>query len=58
VDGDLRGISFQRDKLIPPSPSGKIENISDLIDYLNQLNGIWVEASRRLSPQVLIELLE
>ncbi|MFA7419157.1 MAG: maleylpyruvate isomerase N-terminal domain-containing protein [Melioribacteraceae bacterium] len=58
VDGDLRRISFQRDKLIPPTPSGKIENSSDLVDYLNQLNSIWVEASRRLSPQVLIELLE
>lgn len=58
VDGDLRRISFQRDKLTPPTPSGKIENSSDLVDYLNQINGIWVEASRRLSPQVLIELLE
>lgn len=58
LDGDLRRISFQRDKLSPPSPKGKIDDYSGLVDFLNYLNNTWVEASKRLSPHVLIELTE
>jgi hypothetical protein len=28
------------------------------VDFINQLNADWVKASRRLSPQILTELLE
>lgn len=57
LDGDLRRISFQRDNLIPPSADKKNETYEQLVEYLNYLNNTWIEISKRLSPEVLIDLL-
>jgi len=57
LDTDLRRISFQRDKLVPPEYGMQIENNEQLAEYINYLNNSWVEASKRLSPGVLIDLL-
>lgn len=57
LDTDLRRISFQRDKLIPPTHGMQIGNNEKLVKYLDYLNNTWVEASKRLSPGVLIDLL-
>ena len=57
LDTDLRRISFQRDELVPPSNSMQIENNEQLVKYADYLNNTWVEASKRLSPGVLIDLL-
>lgn len=57
LDTDLRRISFQRDKLIPPTYGMQIENNEQLVKYTGYLNNTWVEASKRLSPGVLIDLL-
>jgi uncharacterized protein (TIGR03083 family) len=57
LDTSLRKLSVYRDNYF----GEKAENIAsykDLVDYLNRLNGDWVRAARRLSPQILITLLE
>ncbi|MGD9900059.1 MAG: maleylpyruvate isomerase N-terminal domain-containing protein [Calditrichaceae bacterium] len=58
LDGDLRRLSFQRDHHQPPEPDQPITDYNSLVRYLNRLNDIWFQASQRLSPPVLIELLE
>jgi uncharacterized protein (TIGR03083 family) len=57
LDGNLRTLSFSRDKHLL-SPGREINSYNELVTYLNQLNAEWVTATKRLSPQVLIELLE
>ncbi len=57
LDGNIRTLSLDRDRhqLLPDR---SINHYNDLVDYLNELNAVWVKASKRLSPQVLTELLE
>ena len=57
LDGSLRGLSTSRDNWYAEQ-SGNPKSHSDLINYINQLNMDWVIAARRLSPTVLITLLE
>jgi hypothetical protein len=57
LDGNLRALSTSRDGYF----GEKAENIhsyQDLVHFLNQLNLSWTNATKRLSPQVLIQLLE
>lgn len=56
LDTDLRRISLQRDGWTLPVEA-PITGWTDLVKLLNGLNAGWVEASRRLSPRVLTELL-
>ena len=58
IDTDLRRISYQRDQMIPPTPDKKIENTTQLVEYLNHLNNCWIVAAKRLSPNTLIDLLK
>jgi uncharacterized protein (TIGR03083 family) len=57
LDGNLRRLSFQRDGL-PAEPDVPIHGYRDLVRYLNRLNAEWVTAARRISPALLIDLLE
>ena len=57
LDGNLRMISLSRDAHIN-KPDREINSYDSLVGYLNQLNADWVKATRRLSPQVLIEWLD
>lgn len=57
LDGNLRTLSAARDKYHGDTPEN-IGGYSDLVNYLNNLNADWVQAFRRVSPQVLVELLE
>jgi uncharacterized protein (TIGR03083 family) len=57
LDGNFRTISMLRDGYFGPKPDG-IHSYQDLVRYLNQLNADWVKSFRRVSPSVLIELLE
>jgi uncharacterized protein (TIGR03083 family) len=57
LDVDLRRLSSTRDGYLPP-PRSAITGNEDLVTYLNELNREWVDAARRLSPRVLVELLE
>ncbi|MEP7268559.1 MAG: maleylpyruvate isomerase N-terminal domain-containing protein [Saprospiraceae bacterium] len=57
LDGNLRALSTSRDGYFAVKP---IDNRSfhDLVTFLNQLNLSWTNATKRLSPRVLITLLE
>jgi hypothetical protein len=58
LDGSFRRLSFQRDGYRPsfgPAIPGPSES---LLDFLNRLNAEWETATARLSPKVLIELME
>jgi hypothetical protein len=57
LDGNLRTLSMLRDHYFGEKP-GNIRTYQDLIDYLNTLNADWVNATKRLSPRVLINLLK
>lgn len=57
LDGTLRTLSLLRDGY-RGDPPGDLTTYDDLLGYLNRLNADWVQAARRLSPRVLISLLE
>jgi len=56
LDGNLRRIAVHRDKYFAPAPT--LITYKDLVKYLNLLNADWVKASQRLSPQIILELLQ
>ncbi len=56
LDGNLRTISLFRDGFAGEKPAN-IHSYQDLVNYLNGLNADWVQATKRLSPVVLTELL-
>lgn len=56
LDGSLRRLSACRDNYQINTP--RIESHEDLIKYIQELNKTWIEATRRLSPALLISLLE
>lgn len=57
LDGNLRALSMLRDGYFG-EPPGDVKSYQDLLAYLNKLNADWVSATRRLSPAVLVDLLE
>ncbi|MEM9077514.1 MAG: maleylpyruvate isomerase N-terminal domain-containing protein [Bacteroidota bacterium] len=57
LDTQLRVLSMQRDGYFG-EPLPEIKGYADLVDWLNQLNGDWVNTTKRLSPNTLILLLE
>lgn len=57
VDTDLRRVSAQRDGHHGPPPEAPVASYRDLVGFLNELNRQWVQASKRLSPQVLLDLV-
>lgn len=57
LDGDIRKLSFLRDGLRPPPPQSPIEDYRGLVSFLNGLNAAWVQAARRISPRLLVDLL-
>ena len=57
LDGNIRGLSQARDGHIAPARIN-IQTYDDLVVYLNQLNHEWVTAAKRMSPAVIITLLD
>lgn len=57
VDGNNRQISLKRDGWTVEADA-EINSYQSLVDYLNRFNADWVKAAKRLSPQMLIEMLE
>jgi uncharacterized protein (TIGR03083 family) len=57
LDDDLRRLSFDRDGGAPPGQDGAGDYAS-LVAWINRMNAQWVAAARRLSPRVLVDLLE
>ena len=57
LDDDLRRLSAHRDGQSLPAAAA-IEDYASLVAFVNRMNGEWVAAARRLSPRVIIDLLE
>ncbi|MEP7374084.1 MAG: maleylpyruvate isomerase N-terminal domain-containing protein [Chitinophagaceae bacterium] len=57
LDGNYRRIALNRDGW-SAAPDTAIDSYDDLVSYLNRINADWVKAAKRLSPAILIELLE
>ena len=57
LDGNLRTLSIARDGY-KGDPPVNVNNYRELVTYLNDLNTIWVLAYKRISPKILIEMLE
>jgi uncharacterized protein (TIGR03083 family) len=58
LDSTLRRLSFHRDGMTPPSPTGPIGSEAALAGFVNALNAQWVASAKRLSPRVLTDLIE
>ncbi|MEL7119988.1 MAG: maleylpyruvate isomerase N-terminal domain-containing protein [Bacteroidota bacterium] len=56
LDGNLRTLSMLRDNYY--GEKAEVNSYSELVEFLNQLNADWVQATRRLSPKVIIDLLK
>jgi uncharacterized protein (TIGR03083 family) len=54
LDDDLRRLSFHRDGQPPPA----IDGYASLVAMINRMNAEWVAVARRMSPRVLVDLLE
>ena len=57
LDGNLRTLSMLRDKYYGENYEN-LKSYEDLIDFLNRQNSVWVVATKRLSPKVIIDLLK
>lgn len=57
LDTSFRRLSMQRDGYFGEKPKG-VNSYKELVAFLNRLNADWVRAARRISPQILISLLE
>jgi uncharacterized protein (TIGR03083 family) len=57
LDGNLRTLSMSRDGYFGEKPD-HIQSYQDLVNYLNELNRTWVQAMKRVSPAILVDLLE
>lgn len=57
LDTALRRLAFGRDRRPFPPPDGPIDGYADLVAFLNRLNASWVAAFRRVSPEMLVDLL-
>src|SRR5215472_9118862 len=55
LGGDVGILSRKRDGFTPSDIS--IRTWDDLVAFINQLNQTWLEATRRLSPRVVCDLL-
>ncbi|MFT3980804.1 MAG: maleylpyruvate isomerase N-terminal domain-containing protein [Ferruginibacter sp.] len=56
LDGNIRVLSLLRDNHWGEQPD--IQTPQDLLDFLNRLNADWVTAMKRVSPGMLVFLLE
>lgn len=58
IDGSFRKLSIQRDAFDDKTNTPIINSYGDLINHIQTLNSNWMNVSRRLSPSILIDLLE
>lgn len=56
LDTSLRRLAIQRDQYYLKSPD--IKSYDDLVNYIQGLNREWIDATKRLSPEILISLLK
>ena len=58
LDGSLRRLSMQRDGCRPANGQSEPRADETLMEFLNRLNEEWETGTRRLSPKVLVDLIE
>lgn len=58
LDGNVRQISFRRDRLAPLPPEEPITSYADLVRFIDGINAVWVKACGRVSPQLLVQFHE
>ena len=58
LDTCLRRLSFDRDRLQSGGPRRTFASYADLVGYINQLNAEWVGTMRRVSPRLLMDILD
>lgn len=58
IDSSLRRLSLQRDAHASIAVKANIETYTDLVDHIQKLNREWMDITDRLSPRILIDLLE
>lgn len=58
LDGTLRRLSYQRDGFQDQSLVLQIHSYNDLVQHIQKLNSDWMSSTRRLSPQILSDLLK
>jgi uncharacterized protein (TIGR03083 family) len=58
LDTDMGRLSYQRDGLGRMQPGPPINGYAELVELINRRNEEWVLAARRISPRVLIDLLD
>lgn len=58
LDGSLRRLSIQRDHYHGPDKSSQPRVGEPILSFLNRLNQDWEIATRRLSPTILVDLIE
>ena len=57
LDGMMRRLSLQRDGY-SPGGSGGTRSYAELVAFINRMNMDWTSALKRVSPSILIQLLE
>ena len=57
LDGNIKRLSIQRDGSFGLA-APHIDSYESLVAFVNRNNAEWVQAARRISPRVLIDLLE
>jgi uncharacterized protein (TIGR03083 family) len=57
LDGNIRTLSISRDNYFGEVPDN-VNSYQDLVRYLDRLNADWVSATKRISPRLLIDLLD
>lgn len=58
IDSSLRRLSIQRDRYTGNSVQADIRSYDELIRFIQVLNKEWMRVTDRLSPEILIDLLE
>ena len=58
VDVSMRRLSFHRDRHTRLPRCGRRGRNGNLVEFINGLNGQWVDAARRISPRLLTDLYE
>lgn len=58
LDGNLRRLALDRDAFTPDVEPPGTGQFDDVLAYLDRLNDDWIRAAERLSPRVIVDLLE
>lgn len=57
LDTQIRQLSLGRDAYAGLAPDAPVAEYHDLVAWLNRINREWVQAMRRVSPRVLLDML-